>query len=753
VRETSEFSKKENRPQRERIWSLRWQGDEPERESNARSLAASLGIRPLTARLLCNRGYSDPESAAAFLSCGGMQPHDPFLLTDMHSAVERVLAAVRDCETVAVYGDYDVDGVTSVTCLYLYLRGLGVPVVRYIPNRLREGYGLSRTGIDALADRGVSLIVTVDTGVTAVREIAYAAELGMDTVVTDHHECQDVLPACAAVVNPRRPDCSYPFRELAGVGVAFKLICACEQARTGGNASDVFEAVSGRFIDLVAVGTIADVMPLCDENRLLVSRGLERLNRDGGRPGIAALLDAAAGKGTRSAAGDARRPRRRVGTTTVGFGIAPRLNAAGRITDAMESVELLLAGTPEEAQSRAEVLCRLNARRQEEENRIANEAYCRIDAELSSGDAPWNRQVLVLEDDGWAQGVIGIVSSRITEKYGLPSILISFADVPEEDGQEIGKGSGRSVPGLNLVDALSYCRDLLVRFGGHEMAAGLCIRRKDIPAFRKRLNEYAAAHLTDDMTALRQDVECCVTADELTMEQARELEMLEPCGTSNPTPLLMLENAAVQQITALSGGKHTRLSLYADGRIFPALWFGMPTSSLSVQTGDRVDVLFQLGINEYQGVETLQLILRDVRRSAAEEREKAEEDRRLNDLLNGGALSPEEGLLPDRNDVARVYICLRDRARHGMRTVRIRELRQNLATDGVPLCYIKLMLILRILNEMAVCRIGDVGDGILTYEITPDVPHTSVEASPLLRSLRERCGRGSAEGNPRPTEG
>ena len=603
---------------------------------------------------------------------------------------------------------------------------------------------MSRTGVDALAAKGVTLVVTVDTGVTAVREVAYAAGLGMDTVVTDHHECLDALPDCVAVVNPHRPDCPYPFRELAGVGVAFKLICACEQARTGGSAAEVFEAMSRRFMDLVAIGTVADVMPLCDENRLIVSRGLEILNRGEERLGIAALLDAVAGKGARPAASGAERPRRRVSSTAVGFGIAPRLNAAGRITDAMEAVELLLADTPEQAQARAESLCRINVRRQEEENRIATEAYRRIDAALSVGDVPWNRQVLVLEDDGWAQGVIGIVASRITEKYGLPSILISFEGVPDEDGQEIGKGSGRSVRGLNLVDALSYCQDLLVRFGGHELAAGLCIRRQDIPAFRERLNEYAAAHLTDDMTAQRQEAECRVTADELTMEQARELELLEPCGTANPVPLLMLENATVQQITALSGGKHTRLSLYADGRLFQALWFGMPTSALPVQTGDRVDVLFQLGINEYHGVESLQLILRDVRHSAAEEREKAAADERLASLLAGGGLSPEEGLLPDRDDVARVYVCLRERVRNGSRTVRAGELRARLAAAGAPMCYVKLMLILRILNEMAVCRIEDVGDGILTYEITPDAPHTSVEASPLLRSLRERCGKGTA---------
>ncbi len=311
----------------------------------------------------------------------------------------------------------------------------------------------------------------------------------------------------------------------------------------------------------------------------------------------------------------------------------------------MEAVELLLADTPEQAQARAESLCRINVRRQEEENRIATEAYRRIDAALSVGDVPWNRQVLVLEDDGWAQGVIGIVASRITEKYGLPSILISFEGVPDEDGQEIGKGSGRSVRGLNRGRAV-VLPDLLVRFGGHELAADCASGGRTSPLSGERLNEYAAAHLTDDMTAQRQEAECRVTADELTMEQARELELLEPCGTANPVPLLMLENATVQQITALSGGKHTRLSLYADGRLFQALWFGMPTSALPVQTGDRVDVLFQLGINEYHGVESLQLILRDVRHSAAEEREKAAADERLASLLAGGGFLRRRDCFP-----------------------------------------------------------------------------------------------------------
>lgn len=726
-------------PKRAQIWSLRTAWDD-ESQHAAQELAAALSLHPLTARLLVSRGYRAPAEVASFLSGGDVEPQDPFLMADMEAAVERVLLAVERGETVAVYGDYDVDGVTSLSCLYLYLCGLGLRVCRYIPNRLREGYGMSRAGVDALAAEGVTLILTVDTGVTAVREVAYAAELGIDTVVTDHHECLDTLPQCAAVVDPHRPDCPYPFKELAGVGVAFKLICACEQRRTGASCAEAFAAMSQRYLDLVAIGTVADVMPLVGENRLIVTGGLALLNRETARLGVAALLEAASGKGIRPVSGGGQRQRRRVTATVIGYTLAPRLNAAGRISDAMEAVELLLAETEEEARLRAEELCRINVRRQEEENRIATEAFRRIDAALTAeSETPWNRQVLVLEDNDWAQGVIGIVSSRITDSYGLPSILISFEGVPTDGGQEVGKGSGRSVKGLNLVDALSHCRELLIRFGGHELAAGLCIRRQDIPAFRRMLNEYAAAHLTDEMTALRREADCAVTPDELTMEQARELDLLEPFGTGNPPPVFLLEDATIQQITALSGGKHTRLTLYAEGRLFPALWFGMPTVSLPVQTGDRVDVLFQLNINEYQGVESLQLILQDLRRSETARRSRSTDRARLERILAGESFSAEEGLLPDRADVARVYVCLRERAGRESDSVTAEELLGRLAGAGAPTPYIKLRLILHILNEMAVCRIDEAGEDIFVFSLPPDPPHTSVEASPLLHALREQC--------------
>ena len=511
---------------RERIWTVVGDRTDPSCRAAVEALSNALGISSVTAQLLYNRGFTTPEEAGLFLRNDEGVWHDPFLMADMEPAVERVLRAVREGEKIAVYGDYDVDGVTSVTSLYLYLTGLGASASCYIPNRLGEGYGMSTAAVERLAAEGVTLIITVDTGITAHEEIAHAAALGVDTVVTDHHECHAEIPVCSAVVNPHRPDCPYPFKELAGVGVVFKLLCACEAARSHLSTEEALEVVSRHMIDLVAIGTVADVMPLTDENRFIVSRGLSMLDHTE-RYGLAALLEAISSGGTsRSASATAKKPRRKVNSGLVGFGIAPRINAAGRIAHAMQAVELLLADTPERAAALAEALCSINTQRQTEENRIAEQAYAMIDAQLADAAArglPFPG-VIVLEEDSWMQGIVGIVASRITEKYGLPSILISFegaaSGAPAPD--DVGKGSGRSVKGLNLVDALADSRDLLVRFGGHELAAGLTVRRADIPAFRERINAYAAERLTEDMTAVRFEADTEADMSELTMELAAE---------------------------------------------------------------------------------------------------------------------------------------------------------------------------------------------------------------------------------------
>ena len=731
---------------RERIWTLLC-GTEDHKEYTA-ALCEELGITPLTARLLCNRGYTDPPAAALFFGNDERVWHDPMLMADMEPAVARVLAAVERREKIAIYGDYDVDGVTSVTSLYLYLTGLGGDVTCYIPNRLGEGYGMSVAAVDRLAEQGVSLIITVDTGITAHNEISHAAALGIDTVVTDHHECHADIPLCVAVVNPHRPDCPYPFKELAGVGVVFKLICACEATRAEIPPAEALR-IMGRFlIDLVAIGTIADVMPLTDENRYIVSRGLTMLDTTD-RPGLCALLDAISGSGnSKSASSAGKKPRRKVNSGLVGFGIAPRINAAGRIAHAMMAVDLLLADTPERAEALAEELCAINTRRQVEENAIAEQAYAMIDTQLAdaarNGEAP--PTVIVLEDDGWMQGIVGIVASRITEKYGLPSILISFngavEGVPSEE--DVGKGSGRSIKGLNLVEALTHCADLLVRFGGHELAAGLTVRRKDIPAFRKRINEYAASLLTEDMTAVRYEADCVCEAQELTMQQAEELERLEPFGVGNPTPSFVLRDAVLHRVIPLGGGKHTKLTLYKDGQMLQAIWFSTSSAKLPAVVGDAVDILFQLNVNDYQGVRTLQLILQDLRPSETAARTRRREEIRLTEVLEGSPIAPSEHLVPSREEIAAVFTVLRGDARLGNVTVAERSLleRVNRAPAPQPMGTVKLRLILRILTEMGVCRVEDPMDGIYVFEVNFASPKTSIDASPLMQRLRIQLAAG-----------
>ena len=445
---------------RERIWSEKYAHDSVA-DTEVRDIARTIGASPIFAMLLHNRGYRSAEEAMRFLRFETSDFHDPFLLNDIDLAVERIRLAVENKEKICIYGDYDVDGVTSVSMLYLYLTGMGADVTIKIPRRDHEGYGMSSAAVDTLAAMGVSLIVTVDTGITANEEIRHARELGVDVVVTDHHECHTELPEACAVVNPHRPDSTYPFAELAGVGVVFKLICAYEMTLCRERGESVLAGVSRickKYADLAAIGTVADVMPLTDENRLIVSMGLSQLENSP-RMGVAALMDAANitqkdGKPVK---------KRKITSGTIGFGLAPRINAAGRISDSLIAVNLILAENEADAKAYAEELCVINKRRQVEENQIAEQAY-----EMIEQTHDFSRDmVIVLEHDDWQQGIIGIVSSRITEKYGLPSILISFSGsvIGEPHGADSGKGSGRSIVAVSnlfvvnerVTDFTAFC--------------------------------------------------------------------------------------------------------------------------------------------------------------------------------------------------------------------------------------------------------------------------------------------------------
>ena len=728
---------------RKRIWDVLYLPNASDEEI-ANGLCEALQIQPVTARILVGRGIRTPEAARSFMGKNEDAWHDPYEMADMDTATDRVLAAVANREKIAIYGDYDVDGVTAVSSLYVYLKSLGADVYCYIPSREKEGYGVSRMAVDHLHEKGVQLMITVDTGITANSEIRYAAELGIETVVTDHHECHAELPECCAVVNPHRSDCGYPFKELAGVGVVFKLICACEQKRRGCTSKEALEAVREDIVDLVAIGTIADVMPLVGENRWIVSEGLSLLEHTK-RCGLAALLEAARGNGTvKSSDGKATPPKtkRKINAGLIGFGIAPRINAAGRISHAMKAVELILADSPERAALLAAELCDINSRRQVEENHIAEQAYRMIEETVADqvGLSDGEPCVVVLEDDGWMQGIIGIVASRITERYGVPSILISFEGAVQSEASEhdVGKGSGRSVKGLNLVEALAHCEDLLVRFGGHELAAGLSIRRGDIPAFRDKINAYAKTHLTKDMTAVRYEADCVVDVADLTMPLADELAQMEPFGVANPTPLFLIRNMTIQRVIPLGAGKHTKLLVTKDGQTLPAVWFGMTSAELEYRTGDCVDVLFQLSINDYQNVQSLQMIVQDVRRSEDQERVYQRNLERYQAICMGAAIYSDEEVIPTREDLATVYTLLRDDAKMGSSTFSDHGLFGRIQNSANPMNYIKMRFVLQILNELQVCHIHEPEQGIFLFEVDLTAPKTNITASSLWHQLQSQ---------------
>ena len=721
---------------REKIWEQMFAFGDTERDAVIRSMSEELGVSPLFAVLLYNRGYTTAESARKFLRFEETDFHNPYLMKDMNTATDRILRAVENREKIYIYGDYDVDGVTSSSMLYLYLSSLGAEVGIKIPKRDGEGYGVSMSAIQSIADDGATLIITVDTGITANAEVEFARTLGVDFVITDHHECHGELPLAVAVVNPHRADCEYPFKELAGVGVVFKTVCACEIKRcerAGENVIDGIRKVSAEYADLVAVGTIADVMPLIDENRLIVSLGLSKLEKGTGRAGLQALLEAS----TKNGRGDDAR-KKKVTSGIVGFGIAPRINAAGRMSDALIAVKLLLAEDMNTAMAYAEELCEINRQRQVEENSIATEAYDMIENDPSYA----NDKVLILHNDNWQQGIIGIVSSRITEKYGLPSILVSFrgAITGEPHDMDDGKGSGRSIKGLNLVEALHFCEDLLVKYGGHELAAGLTVKRGMIEEFRKRINEYADRYITEEMLTVKVEADCELEAADINMSFTNEIFRLEPFGIGNVSPRFILRNATVRKISAISGGKHTKLVLEKDGICHTAMCFGVSGAELDCCEGDAVDVLFNMDVNDYRGVRSVQLIVQDIRVCSEYVQRLDEEKRRYEEIRAGARFFAEEQVIPTREDFAAVYTALRKEFRAGTSILDVKGMLRLLGGKGeVAINYIKLKYVLRILNELNICEVEEIDSDLYRFNIYFNASKTNIEKSSILKKLRGQC--------------
>lgn len=725
-----------NYTEKDRVWSVKYAGG-TEDDSAVRELARALGVSEVCARLIYNRGYTDAEDARAFLHPDISILHDPYLLNDMQAAVERIAEAIRCGERITIYGDYDVDGVTSVSLAYLYLKSQGAVVDYYIPSRTKEGYGVCSSAIDKLCDRGTGLIITVDTGITANTEIEYAKGLGIDTVVTDHHECHAELPRAVAVINPHRHDSTYPFTYLAGVGVVFKLICAYEMyTHPQMSAQECARVICDGYIDLVAIGTVADVMPLLDENRFIVDIGIKKISETD-RVGLCALIEGASQSSRPAVGGKARPQKRKINTGFIGFTLAPRINAAGRISSATKAVDLLLCEDHDEAATRAQELCDINACRQVEENRIAEQAYKMIE---QSHDFKHDR-VIVLDNDSWQQGIIGIVSSRITEKYGLPSILISYEGATRgfESPDDIGKGSGRSIKGLNLVDALSYCDDILVRFGGHELAAGLSVRRGDVDEFRKKINEYAAQRLSDEDTRVVCEADCELRVADISMELAEEIECLEPFGVSNATPVFMMRDLEVDRISPLGAGNHCKLFFGKEARSINAVMFGTAASELDFYRGEHVDILCRLSINEFRGERTVQLILSDIRMSERLEERMRADKARFAEVMGGAGFYADENILPSRDDVALVYKILRAGANHGRSVMSGRALMSAVGEYTSNVGYVKLGFIICIIRDMGVIKICPESENLFSFEIVKDAKKTSVESSETYQMLLRGC--------------
>lgn len=586
-------------------------------EAGAVNALVGSGYAPLAAMVLASRGIGDDRQARAYLDCNAPLL-DPFLMTDMDKAAGRVGLAMSRGEKIAVFGDYDVDGITATCLLTDFLRRHGADVVSYIPGRLEEGYGLNPIAIHQLHAEGVKLIVTVDCGITAVNEAELCKQLGIDLVITDHHECKQTLPAAVAVVDPHRCDGGYPHKNLSGVGVAFKLASALCGSQ---------EKVLEEYADMVCLGTVADVMPLQGENRVFVARGLESLAHTK-RPGIAALM-AECGCAPET-----------VSASSIGFMLAPRINAAGRMGQIDLAVELFLTDDPDKAAEAARGLCELNRQRQAVESEIYRQAV----SMLPMGKPP---EAIVLADESWHQGVVGIVASRIAEEYACPTFLICL------DGEH-GKASSRSHGGFNLFASLSALSPLLESYGGHELAAGFTISRANIPEFRRQICALAAQYYTDDVPRTVLDVDCAVSPELLTLHNVDSLQMLEPCGNGCPKPVLMMKNLTIDRISMVGGGRHMRLRLCSGHTYLNAIYFSANPQTVSIQPGDLVDVAFTPQVNEFRGTRTVQMNVIDIRPSC--NAECLPDAAPYRDMQRGNLTSGEAAaLLPDRKMLALVW--------------------------------------------------------------------------------------------------
>lgn len=676
-----------------RKWEVR-----PLDKERAAAFAQTYGVPFFLAMLMNIRGLDDAAHLREFLGEG--EPlSDPFLLKDMDKAAARITRAVDNMEKIAVYGDYDADGVTSTAMLYSYLETRGADVIFYIPQREGEGYGMNIGAVEYLKEQGVSLIVTVDNGISSVQEVARANELGIDVVVTDHHRPQEILPDAVAVVDAYRPDDTSPYKHFSGVGIAFKLLMALEDGAS--DVEDLLEAYS----DLAAIGTIGDIVPLTGENRTLIRAGLERLSQSD-RPGVQALLENAgiAGKALTS--------------TNVAFTLVPRINATGRMGAPERAVRLLISGYEEEAEVLSEEICADNEERRRVEAEIAEAAFADIEAKGYMKD-----RVVVVDGENWHHGVIGIVASRVTERCGKPCMIISR-------GETEAKGSGRSIEGFSLFEAICACGDLLIKFGGHPMAAGITLKPENIEAFRKRINQYASEHFPQ-MPTQTVTLDCKLNPAALSVSMAQSLTQLEPFGNGNPQPVFGLFNMELSNVTPVGGGGHLRLTLEKNGAVITAMRFNTKPEELPYHIGDKIDLAVQLEAREFRGQPSLTVIVRDMKFAAFNTEKNIASLASFEKWQRGEVLSAEDKnrLYPDRACLAAIYRALR--TVNGKETDQVRFVSQF--GKDMTLGLFKTALL--VFEERGLVH-SEIADDTFTATLIETSGKTDITRSPVLLALQ-----------------
>lgn len=676
-----------------RKWEVR-----PLDKERAAAFAQTYGVPFFLAMLMNIRGLDDAAHLREFLGEG--EPlSDPFLLKDMDKAAARITRAVDNMEKIAVYGDYDADGVTSTAMLYSYLETRGADVIFYIPQREGEGYGMNMGAVEYLKEQGVSLIVTVDNGISSVQEVARANELGIDVVVTDHHRPQEILPDAVAVVDAYRSDDTSPYKHFSGVGIAFKLLMALEDG--AGDVEDLLEAYS----DLAAIGTIGDIVPLTGENRTLIRAGLERLSQSD-RPGVQALLENAgiAGKALTS--------------TNVSFTLVPRINATGRMGAPERAVRLLISGYEEEAEVLSEEICADNEERRRVEAEIAEAAFADIEAKGYRKD-----RVVVVDGENWHHGVIGIVASRVTERCGKPCMIISR-------GETEAKGSGRSIEGFSLFEAICACGDLLIKFGGHPMAAGITLKPENIEAFRKRINQYAAEHFPQ-MPTQTVTLDCKLNPAALSVSMAQSLTQLEPFGNGNPQPVFGLFNMELSNVTPVGGGGHLRLTLEKNGAVITAMRFNTKPEELPYHIGDKIDLAVQLEAREFRGQPSLTVIVRDMKFAAFNTEKNIASLASFEKWQRGEVLSAEDKnrLYPDRACLAAIYRALR--TVNGKETDQVRFVSQF----GKDMTLGLFKTVLLVFEERGLVH-SEIADDTFTATLIETSGKTDITRSPVLLALQ-----------------